>query len=147
MQSAGFEHYEISNFAKPGFRSQHNSNYWNGTHYLGLGAAAHSYDGLSRQWNVDDINIYIKGVKCGCLKAEREELDEVTQYNDLITTSLRTREGIDLSTLNDTFRDYIMKSAQNGMKAGNIVIENNRLHLSRKGLYVSDEVLSELIFI
>lgn len=147
LTSNGYEHYEISNFAKPGFRSLHNSSYWNGTQYIGLGAAAHSYNTISRQWNVCDVKEYIKSIENGIIPAEKEHIDETTRYNDMITTALRTREGIDLSVLNHKDYIYILRNAQSSLNAGTLTISNNHLHLTRKGLYISDDVMSDLIMV
>lgn len=144
---AGYEHYEISNFAKPGFRSLHNSSYWNGTKYLGLGAAAHSYDGDSRQWNVSDIRKYIDAINRGIVPMEKEEIDETTRYNDTITTALRTKEGIDLAMLSTTHYIYIKENARKAIDNGLLQICDNHLSLTRKGLYVSDDVMSDLIIL
>ncbi len=147
LTSHGYEHYEISNFAKPGFRSMHNSSYWNGTQYIGLGAAAHSYNTVSRQWNVSDVREYIESIEKDIVPAETEPIDETTRYNDMITTALRTREGIDLNELSAKERLYITRSARNSLNAGTLAISNNRLHLTRKGLYISDDVMSDLIMV
>lgn len=141
----GYEHYEISNFAKPGFRSLHNSSYWNGTKYLGLGAAAHSYDTASRQWNVSNIKEYIKFIESGLIPFEKETIDKQTRYNDMITTALRTKEGIDLTELSQEDYIYIIRNARRSMEAGTLAVTNNRLHLTRKGLYISDDIMSDLI--
>ena len=140
--SQGYEHYEISNFALPGYRSKHNSSYWKRIPYLGIGAAAHSYNLTSRQWNVSDVKLYIKGDN---LVEDCELLDATEQYNDLITTALRTREGIDLGTLSETDFHYLTKAANKSIEQGNLLIENNHLHLTRKGLFISDAVMVELI--
>ena len=147
LTSHGYEHYEISNFAKPGFRSMHNSSYWNGTQYIGLGAAAHSYNTISRQWNVSNVREYIESIDKGVVPAETEHIDDTTRYNDMITTALRTREGIDLNKLSHTNHTYILKNAQNSLNAGTLAITNNHLHLTRKGLYISDDVMSDLIMV
>ena len=118
LTAAGYEHYEISNFARPGFRSRHNSNYWNGTPYIGLGAAAHSYDIRSRSWNVADINAYIEGIEQGERRFEEELLDDDTRYNDTVTVGLRTCEGINLDTLSKAHRDYCMKNARRYLDDG-----------------------------
>ena len=114
-ESAGFVHYEISNFGKPGFFSMHNSNYWKQVNYLGLGPSAHSFNGYSRQWNVRDVKKYIKAVNSGSLLFEREELDKRTRFNEYIMTSLRTMWGIDLDYVERTFDkegyDYIINLA------------------------------------
>lgn len=149
LYEAGFEHYEISNFARDGFRSRHNSGYWNGTPYLGLGAAAHSYDGKNRQWNVSDVRQYINSIQRGEVPCECEVLDKTTRYNDVIVTALRTREGIDMTRLEkdlgDGFRDYLLKNAQKNVALGLLAIEGDHIHLTRKGLYVSDMVMEELM--
>lgn len=146
---AGYEHYEISNFALPGYRSRHNSGYWHGTPYLGLGAAAHSYDGSSRQWNVSDVKSYIEHICRGIIPCEREELDEDTRYNDLIVTALRTREGIDMQQLEDTlgtfYLHYLEESTQQNVALGLLAVEGGRIHLTRSGLYVSDMVMADAI--
>lgn len=161
LQDAGYEHYEISNFARvaektqtgtaacEGYRSHHNSGYWNGTPYLGLGAAAHSFDGKSRQWNVSDVRQYIDSIQQDVIPCEREVLDEATRYNDLIVTALRTCDGIRLSNLaedlGDDYRDYLLRNAQKNVALGLLAIEDDHIHLTRKGLYVSDIVMEELM--
>ena len=118
LTAAGYEHYEISNFARPGFRSRHNSSYWNGTPYIGLGAAAHSYDIQSRSWNIADINAYIEGIERGERLFEEELLDDDTRYNDAVTVGLRTCEGINLDTLPRKYRDYCIKNARRYLDDG-----------------------------
>lgn len=159
LTAAGYEHYEISNFAKKGFRSRHNSNYWNGTPYIGLGAAAHSYDIRSRSWNVADINAYMEGIEHGERLFEEELLDDDTRYNDTVTVGLRTCEGINLDTLSKAHRDYCMKNARRYLDDGllELVTTTNssqtslpspitsHLKLSRRGLFVSDMVMSDLM--
>ena len=161
LQDAGYEHYEISNFARvvekthtgtaacEGYRSRHNSGYWNGTPYLGLGAAAHSFDGKSRQWNVSDVRQYIDSIQQDVIPCEREVLNEATRYNDLIVTALRTCDGIRLSSLaedlGDDYRDYLLRNAQKNVALGLLAIEDDHIHLTRKGLYVSDMVMEELM--
>ena len=116
LKSSGYEHYEISNFAKPGKRSQHNSSYWHAIPYLGIGASAHSYDIQSRQWNVSNIKKYISSIEQGEIPFERECLDDDTRYNDLITTALRTSEGINLSTLTPKHRTYLLQQAESSRR-------------------------------
>ena len=153
LTAAGYEHYEISNFARPGFRSRHNSSYWNGTPYIGLGAAAHSYDIRSRSWNIADINAYIKGIERGERLFEEELLDNDTRYNDAVTVGLRTCEGIDLNTLPKKYRDYCMKNARRYLDDGLLELSvvgnltSPSLHLTRRGLFVSDMVMSDLMMI
>ena len=148
LETAGYEHYEISNFAKKGFRSRHNSSYWNGTPYIGLGAAAHSYDIETRHWNMADLSAYIERIRQGILPIEETEtIDDTTRYNDLITTALRTREGINLTTLPHSFRDYLLENAQKNIVRHLLEITDNHLHLTRQGLFVSDDVMSDLILL
>ena len=161
LTAAGYQHYEISNFAKKGFRSRHNSSYWNGTPYIGLGAAAHSYDIRSRSWNVADINAYIEGMERGERLFEEELLDDDTRYNDAITVGLRTCEGLNLDALPKKYKDYCMKNARRYLDDGllELVTTTNSNHtshlspltshlkLSRHGLFVSDMVMSDLMMI
>ena len=147
LTAAGYEHYEISNFARPGFRSRHNSSYWNGTPYIGLGAAAHSYDVRSRSWNVADINAYIEGIEQGERRYEEELLDDDTRYNDTITVGLRTCEGISLDTLSKKHKDYCIKNARRYLDDGLLEIVDQHLRLTRSGLFVSDMVMSDLMMV
>ena len=144
LTEAGYTHYEISNFAKEGYESKHNSSYWNGTKYIGLGAGAHSYNGDSRQWNICDVKKYIKG--CG-IPDGYEQLDSAAKYNDLITTALRTRCGISLSQLSTQERAYIIRNARKSIANGLLLQDGDSLRLTREGLYVSDDVMSDLIYV
>lgn len=145
-EAAGFEHYEISNFAKPGLYSRHNSSYWDGTPYLGIGAAAHSYDGNTRSWNIADIHQYIEGMENGKRIFESETLDADTRYNDMVTVALRTRDGLDLKRLSEDYRDYCLRNAQRFLDDGQLqVTQAQTLTLTRKGLFVSDMIMSELM--
>ena len=146
LTMAGYEHYEISNFARPGYHSQHNSSYWNGTEYIGIGAAAHSYNTVSRQWNVNDVRQYIESIERGVVPMERELLDDITRYNDMVTTALRTAVGIDLDALEPRFRDYAMANARRNISAGLLQITDRHMRLTRKGMFVNDEVMSDLIW-
>lgn len=149
LTAAGYEHYEISNFALPGHRSRHNSSYWHGVPYVGLGASAHSYSGTARSWNVDNLQAYLEAIEAGRLPSESEKLDLTTRYNDLITTALRTREGIVLDAMHAEFGralyGYMMQQAQNQLALGLLQTDGRSLSLTRKGLYVSDAVMVELI--
>ena len=147
LEAAGYEHYEISNFAKPGYRSRHNSSYWHDVPYIGLGAAAHSYDGTCRSWNVADIRQYISATERGERPAEYETLDDDTRYNDRITVALRTSDGLDLTTLSEKHRRYCLKEAERYISDGLLRLEGNRLMLTRKGLFVSDMVMSSLVYV
>ena len=147
LEAAGYEHYEISNFAKPGYRSRHNSSYWTGIPYLGIGAAAHSFDGNCRSWNVSDIQQYMDGLQQGQRQFEKELLDEDTSYNDTVTVALRTREGLNLSLLSEAHRQYCLKNAKRFIDDGLLSLDGERLHLTRHGLFVSDMIMSELMIV
>ncbi len=147
LTAAGYEHYEISNFACPGYRSRHNSSYWHDIPYIGLGAAAHSYDGACRKWNIDDISQYIVAIEQDKIPSEQEQLDDDTRYNDRITVALRTSDGLDLTTLSDYHRTYCLKEAQQFISNGLLQRKENRLILTRKGLFVSDMVMSALMLV
>lgn len=145
LQEAGYEHYEISNFSRKGWRSRHNSSYWQLVPYIGIGAAAHSYDGRRRQWNIADINSYINHIQQGIVPAEGELLDKDSRYNDHVMLALRTCEGLDLSTLDSDERSYCEETAKKFVLDGLLVKADNHLRLSRKGLFVSDMIMSELM--
>ena len=142
---AGYEHYEISNFAKKGYRALHNSSYWHDIPYLGLGAAAHSYNIKSRQWNVSDINKYIESISHDTVPFTFESIDADTHYNDIVTTELRTSEGIDLSRLADKYVQYIVKQAARHVTDKTVDINDGHLKLTREGLYISDMIMSDLM--
>ena len=146
LTAVGYEHYEISNFARPDYRSRHNSSYWHDMPYIGLGAAAHSYDGVCRSWNVSDICSYINAVNHGELPSEGEILDDDTRYNDRIATALRTSDGLDLATLTDRHRQYCIQEAQPFIKDELLSLTDNRLVLTRRGIFVSDMVMSALVW-
>jgi oxygen-independent coproporphyrinogen-3 oxidase len=95
----GFVQYEISNYSKQGFEAKHNSRYWDSTPYLGVGTAAHSFDGCSRQWNIDNVDKYIEGVNSGALAYTAEQLSQKDRYNEYIMTALRTSKGLDKQVL------------------------------------------------
>ena len=151
MKEAGYRHYEISNFALPGCESRHNSSYWNDTPYIGCGAAAHSYNGTSRQWNIADIQEYIKGMESGNPNFEIEELTEEERYNDTILTRLRTAKGIPLEWMKEKFsarlNSYMRHIADKEIALGNLKEEDGHLSLTEKGIFISDAIIRELIFI
>ena len=142
-----YEQYEISNFAKPGFRSRHNSNYWRDIPYIGIGAAAHSYNLTSRSWNVADIHQYMEAIERDEIPCERELINEDTHYNDRITVALRTKEGLDLNSLTTRYRQYITEQARPYIVENLLRIQDHHLILTRKGLFVSDMVMSDLMIV
>ncbi len=148
-KAAGFIHYEISNFGKPGYFSIHNSNYWKQVNYLGLGPSAHSFNGYSRQWNVRDLKKYIKAINSGTLLFEKEELDKRTRFNEYIMTSLRTMWGIDLEYVEKTFEkegyDYIVNLSGKFIDYGLMKQEKKTLVLTNQGKMISDNIISEFM--
>ena len=148
LEDGGYEQYELSNFARPGFHSRHNSSYWDGTPYIGIGAAAHSYDIESRSWNIADIKQYIQGMANSQRIYEEERLDSDTRYNDAITVALRTSRGLDLQALSPKHRTYCLENAQRYLDDGLLErTQDNRLRLTRRGLFVSDMIMSNLIYL
>ena len=171
LTEAGYEHYEISNFARPGKRSRHNSSYWHEIPYIGIGAAAHSYKrsdkngendetgSLSacspleaiRSWNVDDIREYISRINQGELPSESETIDLNTRYNDLITTALRTSDGINIKKMEQEFGTELakkmMQEAEKHMARGLMKITDGNLSLTHQGLYISDDVMSDFMIV
>lgn len=149
LAANNFIQYEVSNFAKPDFQSRHNSAYWTETPYLGIGPAAHSFDGHSRQWNVSSLNKYMAGVQNNRNYYDREILSETDRYNEFIMLSLRTIQGIDLTYLQNKFGksalDFCLKQAQNNLYYNNLAIENNRLKVTKKGFYILN-LITEAMF-
>lgn len=147
----GFEQYEISNFCLPSFHSRHNSSYWHGVPYLGVGAAAHSFDGVSRQWNVANTARYMAGVAAGKLEVEHEYLTTDERYNEFVFTALRTRSGINLSDLEHQFGNarlaYCLRMAQPYLDGGQLELRAGQLALTRAGIFVSDGIMSDLCYV
>ena len=151
LSTAGYVQYEISNFALPGFQSKHNSSYWHDIPYIGIGASAHSYDITTRHWNVSDITKYISSIESCTLPFEEEFIDKNTKYDDLITTAMRTREGIDTAKLKADFGNdlyaYFMKEAVKHINRGTLQNVDGRVSLTRKGLFISDDIMSDLMHV
>lgn len=148
MYEAGYEHYEISNFARPGMRSRHNSSYWQGKNYLGLGPSAHSFNGASRQWNIANNALYIKALQNNMAPVEIEYLTAVQQYNEYIMTSLRTVEGTDLNYVEKIFGvsdvSLIRSLIQPSIANGRVIVEENIIRLTREGMLHADGIASSL---
>ena len=151
LTQAGFQHYEISNFCQPDKYSQHNSSYWTGKKYLGCGPSAHSFDGNTRQWNVSSLDQYIEGIEKGIPVIEIEELSNTTRYNDFVITSLRTMWGLSLSRLKEEFgtelEQYCLENAQSYLNTGKLELRNNTLYLSKEGIFTSDGIMSDLLWV
>jgi oxygen-independent coproporphyrinogen-3 oxidase len=150
LESAGYEHYEISSFAKPGSRSRHNSSYWRSKKYLGLGPSAHSFNGYSRQWNVSNNALYIKGLMTGQAYFESEFLQPRDQLNEYIMTSLRTREGLDLRQVCALFGEekgkILEQQAAAYIRLKQVENQEGKLVLTRDGKLFADGIASALFF-
>lgn len=151
LTEAGFEHYEISNFAKPGMYSRHNSNYWEGINYLGIGPSAHSFNGESRQWNIANNHRYIQEIQQNKIPAETEFLTKVNRINEYIMTSLRTSKGIDLDFIAKKFgsdySDSIRKETEVFLDKNWLKINDQKVNLSLEGKLFADHIASELFII
>jgi oxygen-independent coproporphyrinogen-3 oxidase len=151
LEQNGFEHYEISNFARPGFQSRHNSSYWRQEKYLGIGPSAHSYNGTSRQYNIHNNNLYIRSLKNDQIPFEREELSADDLINEYILTTLRTQWGTDLKKIKQDFGyDLLTKNAEYLSKIFNdklAVLENGVLRLTRAGKLLADKISSDLFVV
>lgn len=148
LTAAGYRHYEISNFALPQRESRHNSSYWRDVPYMGLGASAHSFDGRQRSWNVADIETYIAAIGRGERPCTVEALDPDTHYEDVVLTSLRTAEGIDLGKIRRDFGsqrlDFLLAAADQDLRQGYLVLDDDHLRLTRRGIYLSDGITARL---
>lgn len=150
MKIAGYEHYEISNFAKPGLRSRHNSSYWSGESYYAFGPAAHSFDGKNRRWNVANNSLYIQSLQNNVIPFEEEILTVTQKLNEYIMTSLRTMEGLDLDYVVRNFGVELSKKLQVASNkyesTGKLKIENNKIILTNEGKLFADGIAADLFF-
>lgn len=145
----GFIHYEISNFALQGFESKHNSGYWDGTPYLGIGPGAHSFDGTDRRYNLPQLLDYIQQSEQGIFPHQTELLKDYERYNEWIFTSLRTSKGLSLQHTERRYGheglNYLLKNAQPHISSGRIIKEDNHLKIARDSIMVSDDIISDLM--
>ncbi|MFK7936685.1 MAG: radical SAM family heme chaperone HemW [Saprospiraceae bacterium] len=147
MRKHGYDHYEISNFAKPDKYALHNSNYWLGEKYLGVGPAAHSFNGASRQWNVANNAQYIKAIAEGNVPCELEHLSREQRYNEYVMTSLRTIWGASLDKVNEygiTFKRHFLMMINPFLDNGTVHREDDHFYLTDKGRLLADNIASEL---
>lgn len=146
--AAGMEQYEISNFAQPGFRSRHNSSYWQGKTYLGLGPSAHSFNRVSRQWNIANNSLYLAGIEKGELPFEQEILTETQQLNEYIMTGLRTIEGISLEKITAAWGEEktiaVQKAAAKYIENGQLRIVAGAIQLEEAGKFFADGIAADL---
>ncbi|HEU4473050.1 MAG TPA: radical SAM family heme chaperone HemW [Flavisolibacter sp.] len=150
LREKGYEHYEVSNFALPGFRSRHNSSYWKGEKYLGLGPSAHSFNGAERRWNAPNNQAYIAGSKEGLFPREKELLTAVQQLNEYIMISLRTKEGLDLSRVEkmggEPEKQRVVSALQKFSNSGLVHLHQSGASLTDEGMLMADGIASDLFF-
>lgn len=146
LAEAGYVHYEVSNFARPGYEAVHNSAYWSGVPYLGVGPSAHSYDGHRRLWNAASNREYIAGTP-----SEEEVLSDVDRFNEYVMTSLRTARGADIEYIRQSFgdlrADYIASQAAKYVAAGSMSMSGSRLAIPTSGMLISDYIISDLFMV
>lgn len=147
----GYDHYEISNFGKPGFYSRNNSAYWQGKPYMGIGPSAHSYDGNRRRWNIRNNRKYLKALEEGIPYYQDEILSKVDRYNECVMTGLRTKWGVSLSILREEFGpaqcDYLLRQATQYLREGYLIQQNDTLLVTHKGKFLVDGIASDLFMI
>jgi oxygen-independent coproporphyrinogen III oxidase len=145
---AGFIHYEISNLCKPGYFSRHNTSYWKGIHYLGIGPSAHSYNGISREWNAANNALYIESLTKNERVAEKEILTPANIFNEYIMVSLRTMWGIDIDHVKknhgNDYAGHLLSGAAPYLKSGELILKENKLLLSPSGQLIADRLASDL---
>lgn len=151
LTKANISQYEISNFAKYGFESKHNSSYWNETPYLGVGPAAHSFNGKTRRWNISNSRLYLQLRKEHKIFYETENIDTQTRYNDLIITSLRTIKGLNFNKFIKTFDNdiisYFEKEISRFTTSGDIIFKEGFYALSEIGIFKSDYIIEKLLWV
>ena len=149
LANAGFEQYEISNFSLPAYTSKHNSAYWQEKPYLGIGPSAHSFNGISRQWNIANNMRYIAGIENGEPEIEQEQLTEKDHYNEKILTALRTKTGVDLSAFEERFGNkqmqHLLKAADKYLSTGLMKLQENHLCLTSESFWISDGIIANLM--
>ena len=151
LRANGYIHYELSNFAKPGYYSKNNSAYWLGKKYLGIGPSAHSFDGRYRSWNISNNPLYIKAIEAGELPSEIEELSVVDRYNEYVMTGLRTIWGVDLTRVSNEFGaefyNYLVQESASFIADGFMQKQENILTITDKGKFLSDGIASDLFWL
>jgi oxygen-independent coproporphyrinogen-3 oxidase len=151
LQEKGFIHYELSNFGKENYFSKNNSSYWLGKKYIGIGPSAHSYNGISRSWNIANNTLYIKSIQDNKLPLTSEKLTKEDSYNEYIMTGLRTIWGVSLerieSEFGQEFLNYLTKQSQRFINDGLLEIENNILKTTKKGKFLCDGIASDLFML
>lgn len=150
LEAAGYEHYEISNFAKPGMRSQHNSSYWQGVPYFGFGPGAHSYDGIARYWNVSNNGRYINALMQDLIPYEREDLTPLQQFNEYVMTALRTIEGINTSKVLSLWGEDVLSQLDKGVDKyiaqGFLTKTDHQVRLTKQGKLYADGIAADFFY-
>lgn len=150
LTRAGYEHYEVSNYALPGFRSRHNSAYWTGVPYLGIGPSAHSFDGRMRRWTVSSVEKYLEGLESGTVYRS-EIISPDDGYNEYVMLSLRCCEGLLLEELEQRFgrrkAEYFMSTARNALGCGNLCCDEGRYYIPAERFLLSDRVIGDLFYV
>ena len=151
LKEAGFEHYEISNFCKPGLYSQHNTSYWKSKKYLGIGPSAHSYDLVSRRWNVSSISKYLDALENNQSYFETEILTEQDRYNDFIITGLRTIWGISeefvQNSFSEIYKTHFQKLKEKYLQSGHLLYHSGTVCISPEGLFISDKIMADFMVV
>ncbi len=151
LHDAGFEQYEVSNFSLPGYESKHNSAYWKGEKYLGIGPSAHSFDGESRQWNVSNNSVYTRSLEKDQLNFEKEDLDERTRINEYIMTGLRTKWGVDNVIMRSKYHFDFLKEYDEMIfdlaEGGKLVVKENVMTLTKEGMLMADKIASDFFIV
>ncbi len=151
LENKGFVHYELSNFGKENYFSKNNSAYWLGKKYLGIGPSAHSFDGISRSWNISNNSLYIKSIQENNLPKEVEILSKTDRYNEYIMTGLRTIWGVSFekiaSDFGNDYLDYCQNQMQKFLKDDLLFVENNILKTTKKGKFLTDGIASDLFML
>ena len=151
LEAAGFVHYELSNFGKPGFFSRNNTAYWQGKTYMGIGPSAHSFDGQRRSWNISNNPLYIKALLKEELPSEVEVLSQRDRYNEYVMTGLRTMWGVSLQRIDEEFgrlfREYLLQQAEPHIADRYLFLDGDVLRVTRKGRFLSDGLASDLFML
>jgi len=151
LTSNGFEHYEFSNYGKPGYHSQNNMAYWLGKPYLGIGPSAHGFDGKTRNWNISNNNLYIKAIEAGNIPQQSEELSRTDSYNEFVMTRLRTKFGVSIDDIQQKFgekyRLHFLKESEKFLEDGLLKRTENTFHITPKGKFLSDGIAADLFYI
>ncbi len=151
LDEAGFGQYEVSNFSLPGYESKHNSAYWKGEKYLGIGPSAHSFDGESRQWNISNNSVYTRSLEKDQLNFEKEELDERTRINEYIMTGLRTKWGVDNAIMRSKYHFDFLKEYDEMIfdlsESGKLIVNENVMTLTKEGMLMADKIASDFFIV